>query len=264
MNIIYQTYVDHHQEIKFPLEFLLKRHPELIIYTSDSENAIHCANLNTDIRRGPNPLVIGQKINRPEDIATAQNKCVNYTLNAFNPDYIVHVQADVYISSGAQKIIDEFCNTDNLDNSMHLKMQHVRLGLIVDRTYFGATVIGKNCGDRFIADGAYLNRHNIIGDHETSTAYDIGYLTIDQYRNHIRRHAVTWNSDIKPDKMSPSDIAVHAYKTHSGAFEQFGRQWFDSIAEFDYVVDNMGIRDEYFNTKRVMEDYLSNLRHSNG
>lgn len=259
MKIIYQTYVDHHKEIKFPLEFLLKRHPELIIYTSDMQNANDCIHLNTDTSNGPNPIIINQKINIPGDIATAQNKCVEHTFQTIKPDYIVHVQADVYISFEAQKLIEEFCTTEHLNNSAHLRMQHIRLGLIVDRTFFGATIIGKDCDHRFTGDGAYLTTHNIIGDHEVSTAYDIGYLTIDQYRNHIRKHAITWSSDVKADEMSPTDIAAHAYKTHSGAFDLFGNKWFDSVPEFEYIATNMGIMEEYLNTKRIMQGYLSTI-----
>lgn len=195
MNIKYATYVDHHPEIQYPVDFQLKENPELIIYCSDKANQDYLA------RSGICAEIINFKITNPADIATAQNICLKRTFERHNPDYVVWVQADIYITEFGHKLIKEFCEANpNCDTAAALMIQHLRLFIIACQSVFGITVIGKNSNVEFQFDGAYVNGYQTIGSFELTErndipAVDIGYLTIDQYKRHRIRHNITWREN---------------------------------------------------------------------
>jgi hypothetical protein len=65
MKIIFATYVDKQDIIEYPVWYLKKADPNLMVFGSDQHNANHLAKSNIQSR------IIGFNIKEPSDIATA-------------------------------------------------------------------------------------------------------------------------------------------------------------------------------------------------
>ena len=191
MNIKYATYVDHQAEIQFPVEFLSKGIPGLLVYCSDAENQ------KVLLSSGVSAEVVGFKISSPSDVGDAQNLCVDRVFRDHNPDFVVWVQADMCVTSVGHEKIREYCEGNlGCDGAACLRIHHLRLFIPTIGTVFGVTVIGRNSRERFLGDGAYVGVFDVIeppGD--VPLVVDIGYLTIEQYKRHRRRHIITWADD---------------------------------------------------------------------
>src|ERR1035437_8058260 len=109
MKIAYATYVDHQEEIVYPIDFLSSKIPGLIVYCSDKENQ-----LQKDWR------IIDHKITIPLDISIAQNKCVSHVFGTTDVDFVVYLQADIYITNIGHEIISDFCKLVNLNKYLAL------------------------------------------------------------------------------------------------------------------------------------------------
>jgi hypothetical protein len=248
MKIVYQTYIDNQSAIDYPIEFLYKKHPGLIVYVSDEEHK--------NLLSKYNPIVVDQHVRKPNDISVAQNKCLKKTKELESPDFIVHVQADMYISSLGQKLIDDFCVDDNIGSCSTLRVQHVRLGLKTHRTYFGVTIVGSDSKSEFVGDGAYTNANSILGEHDDiSPAYDIGYITIPQYYKHIKRHAITWSgtSSYRVDfDLDDIEVVDHALFNFTHDIKERDFAFFDENQECNAVIDGLDFRVEYDRTKQLV------------
>ncbi len=76
---------------------------------------------------------------------------------------------------------------------------HIKLFHHCGFSYYGTNVIGRDAWKRikFTGDGAYLGSGgaDYCEEDYNDATIDIGYLTIDQCRRHLRQHSKTWNSD---------------------------------------------------------------------
>jgi len=89
MIIKYATYVDNQERVNYPLNFILSKIPNLIVYTSDQENYNYLKN------NGIESKIINYKINEPIDISIAQNKCIDDLFKDESVDFVVWNQADI-------------------------------------------------------------------------------------------------------------------------------------------------------------------------
>ncbi len=191
MNIIYATYIDNQAEIKYPIEFIVSKIPNLSVYCSDEKNQ------KILFEQGINARIIGVKINEPIDISIAQNKCIEDMFENSKADFIVWVQADIHITERGFKIINDFCKEENLSQTCALGLLHIKLFHLCGYSYYGVNVIGRQAWERikFTGDGAYLGSGGADyceQDYNDATI-DIGYLSIEQCRNHFKQHRKTWN-----------------------------------------------------------------------
>ncbi len=242
MKIIYATYIDHQQEINYPINYLLKHNPELMVFCSDEENKNYCMQL------GFMPKIIDFKIRQPGDIASAQNICIDLIFNVYNPDFVVWNQADIFITKKGAKIIEDFCVEKNLDQTAALGLMHIKLFHHCGFTYYGINVIGRDAWPRikFTGDGAYLGSGGADYCAKEDSSIDIGYLTIEQCRNHIRQHEKTWSSPEIISNQSDKEFVKTVLDRHnySGLIAE------DS--EYFELIKDMGLVDEYNKVKELL------------
>lgn len=191
MKIVYATYVDHQEQIKYPLGFIISKIPQLIVYCSDEENRLYLEST------GIKAKVIGHKISIPLDISIAQNKCINDIFENENPDFVVWNQADIHITTHGHDIINNFCVESNKHTAIALSLCHIKLFHLCGRSCFGVNAIGKDAWSfmKYSGDGAYINNSGLEYRDEFETSIDIGYLSIEQCKNHLKQHIKTWTSN---------------------------------------------------------------------
>lgn len=238
MNIKVATYVDHQKEINYPIDFLKSVNPALIVYCSDENNQ-----LNEDWR------IIGKSIKEPNDISIAQNECIDDLFN-HGADFVVWQQADVYISKIGQGILDEFCKIKNLNETLSLRTTMFRLFHHCGWTDFGVNAIGKEAWkatrNKFTGDGAYLGTAGAETNPTLDAAIDIGYLTIEQCRNHIKRHKITWQAKDDIIDLSDNEFIKAFVKRHNvkGIVSQ--------NSEYYKLFCRMGFEREYHKIKEII------------
>ncbi len=242
MKIIYATYVDHQREILYPVDFQVRENPDLIVFCSDEANRDFLASC------GISAEPIGFGISHPVDIAIVQNMCVDRVFSKYGPDFLVWVQADIFITEFGHSLIKEFCVSENRTRAVALMIQHLRLMLVACQGVFGITVIGKDSGVRFMFDGAYVNSYKSLGGFDLGErnlipAVDIGYLTVDQYKRHRRRHNVTWNECDNNFHVSDMDYAKFVLQRDHGLVGSNGV--FERDTYLFSLISKMGLVDEY-------------------
>ena len=241
MRICYATYIDNQAVIGYPIKFLLSEIPELKIFCSDETE-------RKELQRElgvVNITPIGVKIKAPADIATAQNKCLDMLLSNF--DFVVWIQADIFLTEEAKRIIKEVCLERNLHGAFSLKTRHLRLFHVAGTTYFGVSIIGRNCEGRFVGDGSHIQGAVSLGSDDCTI--DIGYLSIPQYKRHLRQHAKTWQSDNHnyewSDELFVKDIlAPHTGNGLNGLIQQGSYYW--------TLVEKLGMIDDYNYVKQLI------------
>lgn len=236
MKKVYLTYVDNQREIQYPIAFLKKENPSLIVFCSDRENQ------KALYEEGIESIIIDKKITSPADIAHAQNACIEYAIWAWDPDFIIYQQADVWMAPEGQKAIDGFCEFEhNIDEQQALYLRHIRLFQIGNVSHWGVNVFGKNFKKRFIDDGASMNHWDGFGSKDGSV--DIGYLSIDQYKRHLRKHAITWSSDSKIFDLPDQEFVKEIFKRETApmtlsGFPEEGSIYYD-------LYERMGLLKEF-------------------
>ncbi len=190
MKIVFGTYLDNHAEIKYPIKFLLSELPQLQLFCSDEQERDILRHELGDV----NVKIINQKIKLPGDIALAQNTCLDL-LFAKGADYVVWVQADMHLLPEFFELIHGICVPSNLTGSWGVNIQHLRLFHISVIGSFGVSIIGKDCPNRFVGDGAYLGQAGSPIAGNKPVAVDLGYLGITQCKDHLRQHGKTWSSN---------------------------------------------------------------------
>lgn len=209
MKIVFATYIDHQKEIGYPLGFQLKEIPSLRVFCSTGEEQAYLQEAYPKIQ----PTIIDHSIGSPEDIATAQNKCLDY-LFVEGWDFVVWVQADIYLTEEAKRLVREVCIERNLHAAVTLKTRHLRLFYIAGTTYFGVNIVGRLCAGRFLQDGSHTSGAVSIGSDDCTI--DIGYLSVQQCKNHLKRHAKTWNSTNNNYEWSDQDFVRDMLKPELG------------------------------------------------
>ncbi len=242
MKIIFATYIDHQNEINYPIKYLVSKIPEMLVFCSNDATQQILA------LEGIHAIIIGIGINNPGDIAIAQNKCIDSIFNVEKPDFVVWNQADVLILPKGHEFIEGFCTEKNIDQTAALGLIHLKLFHHCGFTYYGVNVIGRNAWPRikFTGDGAYLGSGAADYCAKDDLTIDIGYLTIDQCRRHIKQHEKTWSSteiisDL-PDKEFAKEIITR--HNHAGLI-------LETSPYFETIKD-MGLVDEYNKVKELL------------
>ncbi len=243
MNVVYATYIDNQEEIKYPIEFIKSKIPELVVFCSDEKNK------NYLLSQGIDAKIIGIKINDPIDISIAQNKCIEEIFSTTEASFVVWVQADIHITEKGFKVINDFCKLENITQTCALGLVHLKLFHLCGHSYYGVNVIGIEAWKRvkFTGDGAYLGLGGadyFENDYNDDTI-DIGYLTIEQCRNHFRQHKKTWKStseEIVNEMEFVIDIVVR--NNYKGLIKEDSK-YFELIKE-------MGLVEEYNKVKAIV------------
>lgn len=243
MKIAYATYIDNQEVIGYPIRFILSEHPQIKVFCSDDHEKEILKQEGIDAE----PIWI--KIHSPEDIAHAQNHCLNLLFSQDN-DYVVWVQADMYMTPEVANIVKRVCVPGNESAVYGVTVRHLRLFHISTINNWGVTIVGKNCPDRFYSDGAHVGSAGNPAIGGPDAVIDIGYLSITQYSNHLRQHAKTWSSDnhnyLLPDEEFVRDVID--YNKRSVGLYEFIRE--DSI--YWPLVEKMGMVEEYKKVKQIL------------
>jgi hypothetical protein len=211
MKVVFATYVDKQDLIEYPLWYLKKKDPNLIIYCSDDYNKQHLAKSNIEAE------IINYHINEPSDIATAQNICLEKLYAEHHADFVVWQQADMHITEYGRKLILDYCLTASSTQVTAVAVRHIRLFMVAWSSYFGVTILGKDSTKRFIFDGAYCDGWSHLGAFDPTElnalpVIDIGYLSVDQYKRHRTQNAKTWRENEYVNHLSDKEYLEFVLK----------------------------------------------------
>ncbi len=128
-----------------------------------------------------------------------------------------------------------------------LRLIHFKLFFIYGYTYFGVNIIGRHAwsdGARFTGDGAYIGAGAPLADDRIASV-DIGYLTIQQCKDHWRRHKITFASDdtsFEVDDLEFVRLIKDKYNWDG---------WMSEDSEYYELIKDIGLIDEYNRTKEL-------------
>ncbi len=200
--IVAYTYVDHQEEIGYPLG-LSTRNLEICdaihFFGSDEENT-----RLLELERERHPLkdrivchTIGRKIHSPSDIASAQNACLSWIRQNQTFDFVLGVQADTMLGGRAIELVLRLARQEHLGHSILLPVDHVRTYAVAHRTRFGCALIGKDSKAEFVEDGGWTRPYEEIPEAQSDPGLycvDVGYYTPEMYYRHLVRNTKTWQS----------------------------------------------------------------------
>ncbi len=243
MKVIPATYVDNQAEIQYPLKYIVSKMPDMRVYCSDEKNKEYLRLQEIEAK------IIGVKIKIPLDISIAQNKCVQDIFDNENPDFVVWNQADIHITEKGYKIINDFCIPENTGQTCALGLMHIKLFHHCGHSYYGVNVIGREAWERikFTGDGAYLGAGGADYCAKEDASIEIGYMTLDQCRNHMKQHKITWNSESNVCDLSDKDFVKEIIKSNNYA----GLIQEDS--EYFKLIQDMGLVEEYNKIKSLCQ-----------
>ena len=235
MVIKHATYVDNQEEIQYPIEFILSKFPDLIIYSSDEKNYNYLKS------KGIESKIIDHKINEPIDISIAQNKCIEDIFLDNSVDFIIWNQADILITELGKQVINEFCIEENLNKSKALGLLHIKLFHLCGYSYFGVNAIGRNSYYKYTGDGAYIGEgiNDYTKDKYIAETIDIGYLTINQCKRHLSTHKNTWKHNDNIHLLNDNDFVKQFIKKHN--YEGL----INENSKFYYLIKEMSLENEY-------------------
>lgn len=201
MNLIACTYVDHQEEILYPVAYAALSFLEfdkIYLFGSDIRSV---RQLEQDMEGHPlaRKIVIeeiGSKVFIPEDIAAGQNLCLDFIRRHETFDYVLFFQADLKVTKHGLSWIKEFlAGGDSQRPAQMLLVKQIFLHLDIGFNHFGCALVGRGSnGARFVHDGAYMETYQCSSyDDKNAHCLSVGWLGIDQCKRHFRRHARTWN-----------------------------------------------------------------------
>jgi hypothetical protein len=203
VRIVAYTYVDHQEEIGYPIGLVTRNLSfcdRIHFFGSDSENTACLLGelISHPLRERISCHEIGRKIHVPADIAVAQNACLEWIRKNETFDFVIGLQADIMIGGLAMDLIRRITSSEKyLSESVLIPVDHVRCYAVAHRTRFGCVVIGKDAKVQFVGDGAYTEPYRCLVEEEKNPniyCLDVGYFTPEMYFRHVRRNARTWNS----------------------------------------------------------------------
>ncbi len=91
MKVVYATYIDHQEDIHYPIAYLKHKCPELHVFCADQRQQ--------DIlsESGIASEILGIGIIVGTDIPIVQNECIDRVFKTENADFVIWQQADIYI-----------------------------------------------------------------------------------------------------------------------------------------------------------------------
>ncbi len=235
MKITHATYIDHQSEIQYPIAFLKQCNPRLIVFTND------------DYKLG---IPVWHGINIPGDISIAQNKCCQFLFDE-GYDIVVWQQADIYITEIGKQRIKEFVEIGDLSACLALNMTDFKMFHHCGYGSYGVNVIGKKAwehpNNHFTGDGGFLGHAGAASCYVRDSTINIGYLSIEQCRRHIRRHKITWSSNDPICEWSDEEFVKAFVARHNVN----GMPGYDTIYYKLFV--EMGLYDEFERVKVIMK-----------
>lgn len=201
MRKVASIYVDHQDEIHYPVPFIcrnLDMFDRIYLFSSDSINA---SLLEAEMKSHPlsnkvSVISIGVKIEDPSHIATAQNRCVEWLRENDGFDYVFVLQADTTVTkSGCRVLEDWFASEDVGRPPLMMKLRVITVHVESCRSYFGAAIIGRKSGrSKFVGDGAHTEGYWISTDQDhVWHTIDVGKASVEAFKNKISRHTKTWH-----------------------------------------------------------------------
>jgi hypothetical protein len=250
-------YVDNQEIINYPIYEIIQKLDfidYIFIYCGDQISHDIIQQLVKDPRITIE--IINFKIRQPDDIAIAQNMCIELTKKKVNTGYILILQADTQITpAGKQYILEWIANPTG--PAISFITQHVKLYIETYTTNWGADLIEINAINRYIGDGAYLSPNpDTYG--ESAGFIDIGYMSSDIWYKKIKQHRLTWNSEagLAQQTLYETDkdrfiLEMGKYLTESHndvrTFIDINNPvWLDALT-------SMNLLDDYLYTKKLLE-----------
>ena len=183
MNYCVFTFIDNQDIIKYPVDLIFKNFDceRFLFGTKKSLNFFKCNTIN-----------IEQSIKTPQDIATAQNLCLEWLEKNTDYDFFIHPQADIYLDKKqTDKLISELDALD-IKGIYGIEIERIRLYYICRLMNFGFSIIGSQSGARYANDGAnFSQKKQLLND---IRAVDVGYFGMQNYRNHAKNHSGIWTN----------------------------------------------------------------------
>lgn len=228
MKTIYATYIDHQQEIGYPVDYLKSKNADLLIFDGG---------------------MTGIYINKPSDIADAQNICIDLLFYK-RADFVVWQQADILITEIGQNIINDFIENGSVYDTLSLRTTCMKLFHHCGYNDFGVTVIGrevwKHEQNKFTGDGAYLGTGGAETNPTVDAAIEIGYMGIDQSRRHVKQHKITWNADDPITELPDDEFVRQFVKRHNV------KGLISKDSPYFKIVQEMGLEEDYEKVKNIM------------
>lgn len=203
MRIVAYTYVDHQEEIQYPVGLATKNLSlceAIYLFGADERNT-----KLLEAERERHPLKgrircrsIGLGISSPKDIASAQNACLAWIRENEAFDGVIGLQADTMPGRRALQELEAWAKAGHRSGCLVLPVDHVRTYAVAHRTSYGCALFGKDSRSVFVEDGAVPDVYDRIPMAPTDLipyCVDIGYYTPEMYYRHVERNAVTWRSE---------------------------------------------------------------------
>lgn len=219
------VYVDHQAEIGFPVGYVIRNLDfcdGIFLFGSDEANTLLLENIRktSPLSEKIKCVSIGQKISRPEDIATGQNKCVDWLKENSPSDYILVLQADLTLRRRGVQYLNEFmASGQNSRPVVQLSITQSMLHTYSDQTYFGCALIGRESDKcRFIHDGAYTEACWISSYlPDPAHAFHVGWLGAELCYGHFKRHSKTFDlGHMSPEAKEMGEIAAMFSRDREG------------------------------------------------
>lgn len=200
--IVAATFVDHKDEVVYPLGFTASNLDlcERIYLFSGNEDSLAWHKQVSEghaLKNRTTCVNLGLQIRRPIDFSSVQNACLQWMRAEASWDYVLFFQADIRMTAIGMKCIERFCDPSSggADRPvLMIRTNHLRLHMPVFRTHFGTALIGRNSnGASFVGDAAYTESYWISTDSNSDQvwhALDVGYCAIEQYFRHIEKQAI--------------------------------------------------------------------------
>ena len=258
-------YVDNQQVIEYPVSYIMRNLTfvdQFMVYGGDD---ISYNILKDTLSNTPKVQIINidKKIKNPQDIAAAQNKCLENTFNMLKPDFILSLQADILFSIEGIRQIHEYISNPTA-SSLCFKIQHVKLYIKCGISHFGAVLLNRDCKERFVQDGAYLSAdpHNNENykHHDNIACHDIGYLSPQIWAKKLKQHAKTWGSPsaladaIKYDDSNKLEFILKYSKYVKKLVGCFGLLNKEVDAEWYKVIEDFGLIEDWKATVDILKE----------
>ena len=258
-------YVDNQEVISYPVSYIMRNLnfvDQFMVYGGDD---ISYNILKDTLGNTPKVQIINidNKIKDPQDIAAAQNKCLEYTFNLLKPDFILSLQADILFSIEGIRQIHEYISNPTT-SSLCFKIQHVKLYIKCGISHYGAVLLNRDCKERFEQDGAYLSadphKNENYKYHDNIACLDIGYLSPQIWAKKLRQHAKTWGSPsaladaIKYDDKNKLDFILKYSKYVKKSVGCFGLLNKEIDAEWYTVIEDLGLVEDWKATVDILKE----------
>jgi len=258
MSVAAAVYVDRQDEIQYPLQFVSEKldfADERFFFGADAANsrAFHAA-VGFMTKSLPTQFVdLNFRVTKPDDIARAQEKCIDYVFQNSTVDFALMLHADVLLSTGCRDRISRLSGEMGSNEARAFPVKHLKLGVVPIHSLWGCNLIGRYSGVKYIGDGAWTDRCEPESDAPWS--YEIGYISAEACARKLAAHSRTWGFT---DDLSGIFFAgdkerfIESVLRRMRRDENAGLPMFDETdTVIEHIIDRMGIGDELAMCRRI-------------